>query len=157
MIVYVLFHETNTGSSDDSDGYIEGIYATEQLAERAKLATIRCAITDGRNVYWNPDTEEEGPADWTDDWRVEAHQVVDQPTSTMRRQTDMYVIKSEGGMYWAGRDGWTNSQHLAVRLPDKLTVPTMRLIVGDQDARYVKLKAKGLGILDRIDPEPDYQ
>ena len=67
---WVLFHETNTGHSDDSDGYVEAVYATEEAAEAAKLAAIRKAVEEGQDVYWNPDTEEEGPADWTDDWRV---------------------------------------------------------------------------------------
>lgn len=31
--VYVLFHETNTGKFDESDGYVSGIYATREAAE----------------------------------------------------------------------------------------------------------------------------
>jgi hypothetical protein len=69
-MVYILFHETNTGHSDDSDGYVEAVYATEEAAEAAKLAAIRRLVAEGEDVYWNPDTEEEGPADWTDDFRV---------------------------------------------------------------------------------------
>lgn len=74
-LVYVLFHETNSGHGDESDGWVEGIYATEADAERAKLEAIRKAVANGDDVYWNPDIEEEGPSDWTDDWRVEAHQI----------------------------------------------------------------------------------
>jgi hypothetical protein len=70
VIVYILFHETNTGHSVDSDGYVESVHATEGAAEAAKLAAIRQLVADGEDVYWNPDTEEEGPADWTDDFRV---------------------------------------------------------------------------------------
>lgn len=78
-IVWILFHETNTGHSDDSDGYVEAVYATEDLAEAAKLAAIREAVADGDDVYWNPDApegEQEGPADWTADWRVIPCQVL---------------------------------------------------------------------------------
>lgn len=73
MIVWVLFHETNSGHSEDSDGYVEAIYATEELAEAAKLAAIRQLVADGEDVFWNPDApegEQEGPADWTDDFLV---------------------------------------------------------------------------------------
>lgn len=73
MIVYVLFHETNSGHSEISDGYVEAVYATEELAEAAKLAKIRQLVADGQDVYWNPDAPEEqqeGPADWTDDFQV---------------------------------------------------------------------------------------
>lgn len=69
-MVYVLFHETNTGQSEESDGYVEAVYATKEAAEAAKLAAIRRLVAEGEDVYWNPDTEEEGPADWTDDFKV---------------------------------------------------------------------------------------
>ncbi len=69
MLVWILFHETNTGHSDDSDGYVESVHASEELAEAAKLAALRALIADGQDVYWNPDTEEEC-IDWTDDFRV---------------------------------------------------------------------------------------
>jgi hypothetical protein len=76
-IVYVLFHETNSGSAEaESDGYIEAVYETEQAAEAAMLVAIREAVAAGKDVYWNPDTETEGPAEWTDDWRVEPHEVL---------------------------------------------------------------------------------
>lgn len=75
MTVYILFHETNTGDSESSDGYVDGVYASEADAERAKLAAIHDAIAEGRAVYWNPDTEEED-LEWSDDWRVEAHTVL---------------------------------------------------------------------------------
>lgn len=28
LTVYVLFHETNSGKGDESDGYVEAVYAT---------------------------------------------------------------------------------------------------------------------------------
>lgn len=73
MIVYVLFHERNSGQADDSDGYVESVHATEAGAEAAKLAAIRALVAEGEDVYWNPDApegEQEGPADWSDDFRV---------------------------------------------------------------------------------------
>lgn len=73
MMVYVLFHETNSGHCDESDGYVEAVYATEEAAEAAKLAAIRGLVADGEDVYWNPDApegEQEGPPDWTDDFTV---------------------------------------------------------------------------------------
>jgi hypothetical protein len=71
--VWVLFHETNTGHSEVSDGYVEAVYATEALAEAAKLTAIRTLVAEGEDVYWNPDApegEQEGPDDWTDDFTV---------------------------------------------------------------------------------------
>lgn len=77
QIVYVLFHETNTGDAiEESDGHIEAVYATEAAADHARLEAIRKAIAEGKAVYWNPDTEEE-TIEWTDDWRVERHQVIE--------------------------------------------------------------------------------
>lgn len=76
MIVYVLFHETNTGHSDESDGYIEAIYATKELADAAWLAAIRKARDGGDAIYFDPDTEEDFPDDWEHDWRIEEHQVI---------------------------------------------------------------------------------
>lgn len=72
-LVSVLFHETNSGHGDDSDGYVEAAFASEDVAEAAKLAAIRRLVANGEDVYWNPDApkgEQEGPADWTDDFRV---------------------------------------------------------------------------------------
>jgi hypothetical protein len=43
--VYVLFHETNTGHSEESDGYVEAVYATEAAADAARLAAIRDPCT----------------------------------------------------------------------------------------------------------------
>lgn len=77
-LVYVLFHETNTGHSDESDGYVEAIYTTEAAAETARVAAIRAAIADGRDVWFNPDApegEQEGPLDWTDDFVVLAFEM----------------------------------------------------------------------------------
>lgn len=76
MIVYILFHETNTGHSEESDGYVEAVYATEEAAEEARLAAIRTAIAEGEAVYFNPDTREEFPESWEHDWRVEPHAVL---------------------------------------------------------------------------------
>ena len=74
MIVYVLFHETNSGHADESDGYIEGVYLDQEDAEAAQLAAVRAAIAAGYAVYWNPDTEEE-TLEWDHDGRVEPHSV----------------------------------------------------------------------------------
>lgn len=79
MLVYVLFHETNTGHSEESDGYVEGIFATERAAEQAMLDAIRKAIAAGERVYYDPDTERDFP-EWDHDWRVEAHEVIPQLT-----------------------------------------------------------------------------
>ena len=76
-LIYVLFHETNSGHSDESDGYIEAVYATEALAEAAKLTAIRKARDDEEAIYFDPDTEEDFPDDWEHDWRVETHRVID--------------------------------------------------------------------------------
>jgi hypothetical protein len=72
MTVYVLFHETNTGRSETSDGYVEAVYATEEAANAARLAAIRKARDEGRAIWMDPDN----PEDWTDDWSVEAHEVI---------------------------------------------------------------------------------
>jgi hypothetical protein len=76
MKVYILFHETNTGDFDESDGYVEAVYSTKEAAEAAQLAAVRNAILEGRAVYWNPDTQEECEH-WDDDWRVEEHDVIE--------------------------------------------------------------------------------
>lgn len=80
MIVYVLFHETNSGHSEESDGYVEAVYATEELAEAARLAAIRKAVADGLSVWIDPDAYEDGEdgnVDWEHDWTVQPHQVVE--------------------------------------------------------------------------------
>lgn len=76
MIVYVLFHETNTsrGHTDDSDGFVEGVYATEAAAKAAELEARREASEKGLSV-WNEDGSVE---DWANDWHVEAHQVIEE-------------------------------------------------------------------------------
>lgn len=77
MLVYVLFHETNSGKFDESDGYVSGVYATEAAANEARLLSLRAAIAEGKSVWTNPDDEEaEGDPNWEDDWRVEAHEVL---------------------------------------------------------------------------------
>lgn len=81
MTIWVLFHETNSGHCEESDGYIEAVYATEELAEAARLAAIRAAIAEGHSVWFNPDDpDEEGEADWEHDWHVEAHVVREEAT-----------------------------------------------------------------------------
>lgn len=77
MKVYILFHETNTGKFDESDGYVEAVYATEEAANAARLATIREAIAKGLDIYYDPDTDTDYPDTWEHDWRVEAHTVLD--------------------------------------------------------------------------------
>ena len=74
MKVYVLFHETNSGHSDTSDGYVEEVFATEAAALAAMDVSLRKAVADGEAVYYNPDTEEED-VNWEHDWRVEEHEV----------------------------------------------------------------------------------
>lgn len=75
MIVWILFHETNSGHSDDSDGYVEAVYATHEAAETARLAAIRQARDAGEAIYYDPDTDQDFPEDWEHDWRVEQHEV----------------------------------------------------------------------------------
>lgn len=76
-IVYVLFHETNSGHSDDSDGYVEAVYATKALADAACHAAICTARDEGKAIWLDPDDpDDEGDPAWTDDWRVEEHQVL---------------------------------------------------------------------------------
>lgn len=77
MTVYVLFHETNSGRFDESDGYVSGVYATEEAAEAARVASLRAAIEACESVWTNPDDDEaEGDPGWQHDWRVEAHEVL---------------------------------------------------------------------------------
>ena len=78
MIVYVLFHETNSGHSDSSDGYVEAIYATEEAAEAARLAEIRKARDEGQAIWCDPDDEDDaGDIFWEHDWVVYAHEVLE--------------------------------------------------------------------------------
>lgn len=107
MTVYVLFHETNTGHSDASDGYIDGIYETEAIAEQARLNAIRLAVSQGRDVYWNPDTEEEGPGDWTDDWHVEAHEMLTAPQTAFPWSPDDAAADGVSGQ---DRESYSDSQ-----------------------------------------------
>jgi hypothetical protein len=77
MTVYVLFHETNTGRSDPSDGYVEEVYAMEEAANAARLAAIRKARDEGRAIWMDPDdADDAGNDDWTEDRSVEAHEVI---------------------------------------------------------------------------------
>jgi hypothetical protein len=78
VLIYVLFHETNSGKFDESDGYVEAVYVDEATAERARLATIRAARDKGLSIWWDPDRpDEDGPSNWEHDWRIEVHQVTD--------------------------------------------------------------------------------
>lgn len=72
MTVYILFHETNTGHSDESDGYIEGVYESRDDADEARHVAIRAARDAGYAIYYDPDTEQER-SDWEHDWHVEEH------------------------------------------------------------------------------------
>lgn len=58
-------------------------YATATAADAARLAAIRAAIADGKDVYWDPDTDESFDL-WEHDWRVEAHQVVQEADERLR-------------------------------------------------------------------------
>jgi hypothetical protein len=77
MKVYILFHETNTGHGDESDGYVESVHATEAAAEAARLAALRKCRDEGRVIWLDPDdpdaADEEGPSDWEDDFHVECY------------------------------------------------------------------------------------
>ncbi len=80
MRVYVLFHETNSGHSDESDGYVEAVYSTQELAEAEMLRAIKLAIADGRNVWYDPETDA-CFEDWDDDWSVQAWDVQETPVT----------------------------------------------------------------------------
>ena len=70
-LVYVLFHETNTGHTGESDGYIEGIYATEASAEAARLAKLREYVEEGLAVWSDPDNpDDDGNDEWEHDFIV---------------------------------------------------------------------------------------
>lgn len=74
--VYILFHETNTGRGDESDGYVEMVYATKEAADAACLAAIRKARDAGEEIWHDPDDEDDdGNTDWEHDWHVEEHEV----------------------------------------------------------------------------------
>lgn len=79
MTVYVLFRETNSGKFDDSDGYIEAVYATEADAKEAMTEAIRAAIAEGVIVWYDPDDpageDQAQPSNWEADWRIEPHEV----------------------------------------------------------------------------------
>lgn len=71
MTVFVLFHETNSGRREESDGYVEAVYATESAANTAQLNALRIAKAQGREIWIDG-----GNAEWTDDWTVQAHEVI---------------------------------------------------------------------------------
>jgi hypothetical protein len=77
--VYIVFHETNTGTGEDSDGYVESVWATEAAADRERLRLIRAARDAGAAIWFDPDdpdgADQAGDAQWEHDWRVEAHVV----------------------------------------------------------------------------------
>lgn len=66
MNVYVLFHETNTGETDESDGYVEGIYSTEEAAKAAE-ASVRDVAKDKGWAVWGDDEDDY----WEHDWHIE--------------------------------------------------------------------------------------
>lgn len=75
--VYLLFHETNTGHSDESDGYVEAIYSTQDEAEAARLAALRKLVAEGAEVWIDPDDSEKTEhLEWEHDFHVEEHQVM---------------------------------------------------------------------------------
>lgn len=79
MIVYVLFHETNSGRYETSDGFVEGVYAMEEDAERERVALLRKLRDDGEQIYLDPDLgddQKENDA-WEHDVRVECHQLIE--------------------------------------------------------------------------------
>lgn len=74
--VYILFHETNTGRGDESDGYVESVYGTKEAADAACLVAIRKARDAGEDIWCDPDDEDDdGDPDWEHDWHVEEHEV----------------------------------------------------------------------------------
>lgn len=80
VMVYILFRETNSGSTEGSDGYVEAVYATEAMAEAERLRYIRHARDCGEAIWWDPDNpDEDGPLDWTHDWSVLPEAVLDAP------------------------------------------------------------------------------
>lgn len=75
-LVYVLFHETNSGSAEaESDGYVEGVYDEQGAADGAMAEEIRAHVKAGKRVAWDPETQTECD-EWDHDWRVEVHQVL---------------------------------------------------------------------------------
>jgi hypothetical protein len=81
LIVYVVFHETNTGHGEESDGYVEGVYASESIAEAVRLRAIRAARDAGLAVWWDPDNPDARENDeWDHDWRVEPHALLETDT-----------------------------------------------------------------------------
>lgn len=77
MTIWLLFHETNSGHFDESDGYVQAVFATEELANAARLAALRQARDEGLDIWQDPDDEDdEGDPMWDHDWRVEQHDVL---------------------------------------------------------------------------------
>lgn len=81
MKVFVLFVETNTGDPcGDSDGYVEAVYATKELAEEARRVECAKAIEEGVDVWWDynalaGDEGQIGDGEWERDWRIEECEV----------------------------------------------------------------------------------
>lgn len=73
--VFVLFHETNSGHGEVSDGYVEGVYFDEATAERARLARLRGARDAGALVATDPDNPDHDCEEWEHDWIVVEHQI----------------------------------------------------------------------------------
>lgn len=114
--VFVLFHETNSGHAEDSDGYVEAVYATEALAQAARLRAIRTLVANGEDVYWNPDApegEQEGPSDWTDDFRVIAMPLETELSSSDPVELGCPTCHAYPGVACHGSKGQTRRPHPA--------------------------------------------
>ena len=81
LVVYVVFHETNTGTADESDGWVESVWATEALADAEALRLTREARDAGLAIWADPDDPRmrAGNPAWEHDWRVDAHAVSSVP------------------------------------------------------------------------------
>lgn len=69
--VFILFHETNSGHGQDSDGYVEGVYATWGAAEEARVKALRHWRDEGGRIFQDPDDPEaEEDPYWEHDFRI---------------------------------------------------------------------------------------
>lgn len=80
MNVYILFVETNCGRSEESDGYVHSVYATNEAAEAARLKAMDEALERDTILYWDERTMQDGDEnadDWEEDYEVRQHQVIE--------------------------------------------------------------------------------
>jgi hypothetical protein len=118
-MVYVVFHETNTGRGDESDGYIETAFTTEPAAQAAADAFMRRAAADGIPTWTNPDDPEaEGNEYWEAEYIVIPLQVHDSieeavaidegltPAAYVSRGTDEpgKLVSIQQPPHWFGED-----------------------------------------------------